>query len=84
MKREQLPPFGKVLNLEAGNGPALWPTSVLICYAVDCGRAVRYNVFRIDHRAHTIKIIGRDLDIKTARRVAKRWPAMDGAPLGDQ
>jgi hypothetical protein len=54
---------------------------VLVCIDPNAGRRGRYSVIRVFHRTGEARCIGRELDLKLARIVAKRLYVDDGKPV---
>ena len=54
---------------------------VLIAPAIS-GNKARYSVIRVDRKTGRATCIGRELNLKLARRVANRDASEDGTPVG--
>jgi hypothetical protein len=56
----------------------------IIVPAPEAGRRHRYHVHRINRSVGTIRRIGCELTLVSARAIARRHPARDGAALDDE
>lgn len=55
----------------------------LITLDKNAGKRNRYTVLRLQYEAGILKVIGRELDIYTARAIARRGLHRDGQPLSE-
>jgi hypothetical protein len=85
MKNLPLPFFKEIYEAYAADWKtsAGWTSLALICPDPSAGHQPRYSVLRLNRLTGYTRCIGRELDIVTARAVARRSMARDSRPLSD-
>lgn len=83
---KQIPEFSKIkeayeAKLDPDRGLVEW---TLIVPATASGRPARYHVLRVFAASGRIEMLGDELDITTARAVARRQSERDDEPLTDE
>ncbi len=85
MRNLPLPFFKEIYEAYAADWKtsAGWTSLALICPDPNAGHQSRYSVLRLNRLTGYTRCIGRELDIVTARAVARRSMPRDGRPLSD-
>lgn len=82
--KDSLPIVREVREVHSFEDPSAFDhvgSFVLIAPDPMSGRRHRYSVIRVDYQTGRATCIGRELDLKLARRIAKRPASEDGKTL---